>query len=421
MTQNASSRSTQSTPEDHGALRSAYSACRQGTEALFADLDDETFRRQPHPDFSPAGWHLGHIAYTEAKWLLCHAGGEDLPHPELKQTFDVAGLPKSERGESLPDKPAVLDYAAEIRERTWGRLDGTDLKRDGRLWQFVLQHESQHGETVAFLRYLMGDRAPMPEGRLGPMQFEYRPVPGGPVKIGYDNPAAIDNERPCHTVEVPDFAIARYPVTQYQYLRFIETGGYNTQRWWSDAGWAWRRQSGANGPLYWRHGVPDHPVMGVSLYEAEAFARFAGARLPTEFEWEKAAAWDPAAETARRYPWGNEAPEPTTCNHDRIHRGTTPVDVHPQGASPYGVEDMIGNVWEWTSTAFAPYPDFRAWPYEGYSAVYFDGKHFVLRGGSWATRPWSLRASFRNWYVPEARQIFAGFRLARDLTPQRAV
>lgn len=397
------------------ALRAAFAACRAGTEALFADLGDADFRRQPHADFSPPGWHLGHIAYTEAKWLLCHAAGEPLPRPELRETFDVDGLAKAKRGAALPDKPAVLDYAASIRDRTWRCLEATELERDARLWRFVLQHESQHDETITFLRHLLGDRPAGGAGEAGaPLPLDYVQIPGGPVTVGRDDASAIDNERDPHAVHVADFRIARYPVTHAQYARFIEAGGYREPRWWSAAGWDWRAAVDAQRPLYWRDGCANHPVMGVSAHEAQAFARFMGARLPTEAEWEKAASWDPGAGAARSYPWGEALPSPASCNCDRAHKGTTPVDAHPQGASAYGAEDMLGNVWEWTASPFAPYPGFAPWPYHGYSAAYMDGAHLVLRGGSWATRPWAMRASFRNWYLPGIRQILAGFRLAKD-------
>jgi len=394
-------------------LAEAYTVCRAGTYALIDDLGEEEFRRQPDPEFSPAGWHLGHIAYTEANWLLCRCAGEPLPYPEFRTTFDVNGLPKPERGAKLPPKDEVIDYAQDIRARIQGQLDAATYERFGRVWHFVLQHESQHGETITFLRHLMGERAPQSDD--GPaLPIEWIGVPQGPVTIGCDDVAAIDNERPRHAAVLDGFRIARYPVTQGQFARFIEAGGYQERRWWDAEGWAWLEGTGVSAPLYWRNGLPNHPVMGVCAYEAEAFARFAGARLPSEAEWEKAASWNPVSKTASAFPWGQALPGPETCNCDRAHRGATAVDRYPAGRSAYGVEDMMGNVWEWTSSEFRGYGGFEPWPYEGYSQIYFDGKHRVLRGGSWATRPWAMRASFRNWYQPGIRQILAGFRLARD-------
>ena len=415
MTANELSASTPSPPDRRAALEAAFAHCRAGTYALFADLDEDEFRRQPHPDFSPAGWHLGHIAYTEAVWLAGHGAGEALLAPRWKRVFDVDGLPRHQRAENLPAKAAVVGYAEEIRERTLNYLPIAPLAEEERVWRFVLQHEAQHGETITFLRTLMGDTPVVGAGGAAPSpEIEFVEIPAGACSIGSDGLDAIDNERPRHEIIIPDFSISRHPVTQGQFARFIEAGGYGDRRYWSKAGWRWREHAGIAKPLYWRDGCLDHPVSGVGAHEAEAFCRFAGARLPSEAEWEKAASWNPGTGSASAFPWGDALPGPGLANCDRARRGTTPVDRHPAGRGRYGAEDMMGNVWEWTSSIFAPYLGFEAWPYEGYSKIYFDGRHRVLRGGSWASRPWAMRASFRNWYVPETRQILAGFRLARD-------
>jgi ergothioneine biosynthesis protein EgtB len=418
LTANELLASTPSPPDRRAALEAAFAHCRAGTYALFADLDEDEFRRQPHPDFSPAGWHLGHIAYTEAVWLVCHCAGEFLPAPQWKETFDVNGLPKHERADNLPAKATVVGYAEEIRERTLEYLATAPLAEEERVWRFVLQHEAQHGETITFLRNLMGDTPVVGAGGAGDAalspEIEFVGVPAGKCSIGSDGLDALDNERPRHQAEVPGFSISRHPVTQGQFARFIEAGGYGDRRYWSKTGWRWREQTGVTRPLYWRSGTPSHPVCGVNAHEAEAFCRFTGARLPSEAEWEKAASWDPGTASASAFPWGHTLPGPGLANCDRARRGTTPVDRHPAASSHYGAQDMMGNVWEWTSSVFAPYRGFEAWPYEGYSKLYFDGRHRVLRGGSWASRPWAMRASFRNWYVPETRQILAGFRLVRD-------
>lgn len=392
------SESTGSLPERREALRAAFARCRAGTLQQFEDIGEADFRRQPHPGFSPVGWHLGHIAYTEALWLLAEAGGEPLPFPELEPVFHVDGLPKAERG-NLPSVDEVRDYAGAVRERLWRRLETADLDREERLWCFILQHESQHSETIAFLRQYERGCAPCrPEMRPGDFDSEAMvPVPAGPVSVGAGGPWALDNERPRHVIEIGDFRIGRYPVTQAQFRRFIDAGGYRERRWWSAEGWAWRKAERVEAPLYWRPGAEDHPVCGVSWYEAEAYCRYAGARQPTEFEWEKAAAG-----------------AGLDCNHDQTSGGTTPVWAHPAGESMVGARDMLGNVWEWTGSAFTGYPGFAWFPYEGYSRAWFDGRHRVLRGASWASRPWVVRATMRNWYTPDTRQILAGFRIARD-------
>lgn len=227
---------------------------------------------------------------------------------------------------------------------------------------------------------------------------------------------ALDNERGCHTVNLPTYWLDRYPVTWGQYQSFIAAGGYRDRQWWSAAGWQWLQQAKVQVPLQRASDADgaDHPVCGVSAYEAEAYARFVGKRLPTEAEWEKAARWDPIAGQSRTYPWGETPPTAHHCNYGHQVGGTTPVNQYPAGQSAYGCYDLLGNVWEWTVTWFAPYPGFRPYPYVGYSQAYFDQAHRVMRGGSWATYPWGLRSSFRNWYPPQVREVFVGFRCASD-------
>lgn len=228
-------------------------------------------------------------------------------------------------------------------------------------------------------------------------------IPAGEFEQGNNSIEALDNESLAHNVYLDTYYIDRYPVTCRQYRAFIEAGGYQNPQWWSKAGWEWLQIEQVTQPLYWQGNVTwdNHPVWGVSWYEAEAYSRFVGKRLPTEAEWEKA---------ARRNP---QAPALTeNCNCDRLIGKTTPVDAYPGGQSAYGLYDTLGNVWEWTATWFDGYPGFKSFPYTGYSQVYFDQKHRVLKGGSWVTRPWVLRPSFRSWYYPSVRQVFTGFRCA---------
>jgi ergothioneine biosynthesis protein EgtB len=406
---NADSACPPSPAERADWFRDAYAACRAGTLAQLDGLDDRALCAQMHPDFSPLGWHLGHIVYTESLWLLREAG-EMPPRPELAQLFDVAALPKHLRG-NLPGRDALQDYAEAVRRRVLDRLDAAPETAE-RLWHFVLQHESQHGETIAFLKRLAEGAATVFDAGAPAGEEEMIPVPTGPARLGWADDDALDNEGGVHEVFVGDFRIARHPVTQAAYAAFIAADGYRRPEHWSAEGWAWRAAAGVEGPLYWRAGGDRHPVMGVSAHEAEAYCRFVGRRLPTEAEWAKAAAWDPARSRARRVPWGDGPADAAHANIDRARGGTSPVGAFPGGASAYGTLDMLGNVWEWTASPFAAYPGFQSYPYEGFSAAYYDGRHRVLRGGSWATRPWTLRAASRNWYVPETRQILAGFRCA---------
>jgi ergothioneine biosynthesis protein EgtB len=251
-------------------------------------------------------------------------------------------------------------------------------------------------------------------------------IAGGPFEMGSRGyPFAYDNEQPPHTVVLADFRIDRYPVTNAAYAQFIEEGGYRTRSLWSDEGWGWKEKDSIDHPLYWSQGwrvqemfeetdfAPDHPVTGVSWHEACAYARWAGKRLPTEAEWEKAASWDAGSEKKRRFSWGDEA-RGGVANYEFKNWGTTSIEAYQDGASAYGCMDMTGNMWEWTATTFAGYPGFEAYPYPEYSEIWFDGDHRILKGGSWATQLPLLRCSFRNFWRPGFRIAFAGFRCAAD-------
>jgi gamma-glutamyl hercynylcysteine S-oxide synthase len=255
-------------------------------------------------------------------------------------------------------------------------------------------------------------------------------VPGGPFTMGTSaEPWALDNERPAHAVVVPSFYLDTTPVSNAAYEAFIAAGGYDDQRWWSPAGWAHRQRTGLHAPLSWRRegngwlrtrfGVtepvpPAEPVLHVCWYEADAYARWAGRRLPTEAEWEKAARFDPASGRSRRFPWGDADPSPQLANLGQRHLQPAPVGSYAGGAAPCGARQLVGDVWEWVSSDFHPYPGFRAWPYREYSEVFFGGEYKMLRGGSFAVGPVACRSTFRNWDYPVRRQIFAGFRTARD-------
>ncbi len=422
-----------------------------------------------HPDFSPVGWHLGHIAYTESLWILQHLAKHPPIYTEYHRLFAQDGLPKTERV-NLPSLDEIREYLADVRSQVFQYLETAPLAEQLRIWYWLLQHECQHVETMAMVLAMQGRgearggrgkaRGVRSEawgavgaggagGALGAvegckgLENEERGrssvpdtphsslltphlihVPAGEFVMGNESAiAAIDNERPVQRVHLEEYWIDRYPVTCGQYRQFMEAGGYDDPRWWSEAGWQWRLRSQVTQPLYWTDDPEEnlHPVCGVSAYEAEAYARFVGKRLPTEAEWEKAASWNPETQQAQMYPWGTELlsgsqSDAEFCNHCHHVGWTTPVTAYPLNQSPLGCCDMLGNVWEWTSTLFDGYAGFKPYPYAGYSSAYFDQEHWVLRGGSWATRPWALRNSFRNWYYPHMQQMFAGFRCVQVST-----
>jgi len=407
-------------------LRDDLLRSRALTLSLFETVDADTFCHQAHPDFSPVGWHLGHIGFTEGLWLL--EPGADIPFPDYRRLFAADGLPKNQRTQ-LPPFAEICQYLEAIRMRVLERLETVPLMEEEWLWWWLIQHESQHCETISWVLQLQrrsktGQRPSRTSAWGGPLASQGTGtdpfaspmvrVEAGPFEQGNDSLDALDNERSVHTVNLPTFWLDRFPVTQGQYQSFMEAGGYRDPRWWSAAGWRWLQENPVSRPLYWQPDAADHPVCGVSWYEADAYARFVGKRLPTEAEWEKAASWNPATAQRQRYPWGEASPTPHHGNYGHSVGQTTPVRAYPQGQSPVGCYDLLGNVWEWTDTWFHPYPGFQSYPYAGYSRVYFDQQHRVLKGGSWATCAPVIRSAFRNWYHPAIRQHFAGFRCARS-------
>jgi iron(II)-dependent oxidoreductase len=423
------------------SCRTMLEEARERTLALVAPLSEADLRAQHDSLMSPILWDLGHIASFEELWLTRNLDGaiEFVEMPGLYNPFEH---PRATRGElPLPTLAGVVDLLAQVRERTLERLDrvafddANPLLRDGYVYSMVAQHEYQHNETILQTLQLKqgapyhAPRAWNPPARTGNPSGMVR-FPGGDVDIGTDDrSAAYDNERPRHTVSLAPFEIDVAPVTNGAFAEFIADGGYRRDELWSDAGRAWRAESGAEAPKYWQRDgdawitrtmdrtmpVPaDDPVCHVCFYEAEAFANWAGKRLPTELEWEAAASYEPSNGAKRDYVWGNEPPDRTRANVDQLAFGTSPVGAYAANRSPLGCVDMIGNVWEWTASDFLPWPGFRAFPYPEYSEAFFGSEYKVLRGGSWATRPGAIRNSFRNWDYPIRRQIFSGFRCARN-------
>jgi iron(II)-dependent oxidoreductase len=352
-------------------------AVRRRTLDLVAHLSTADLERQIAPIMSPLVWDLGHIAAYEDLWLVHRHAGQELLRPDLAALYDAFETPRAVRGDlailAYDDAVAYMDA---VRARTVAALDA--VGPDPVVHEMVLQHELQHTETMRQAMAIAGllppgeprlpDLGPGPQGRDAWLR-----VPAGTHALGAPTHRfSYDNERPLHAVHVDGFAIARRPVTNATWLRFVEGGGYVRREWWSAEGWAWKEEYDiTHDPRVaaGRAGGLGAPACHVSWFEAEALARWCGARLPSEAEWEKAA----------------------------------------------GRLDGVGRVWEWTASTFGGYPGFRPHPYREYSEVFFGDEYYVLRGGSWATHPRVATTTFRNWDLPERRQIFAGVRLARDL------
>jgi len=419
------------------ALAEARARFRSVTDAF----EESVLRRQHDVLMSPLLWDLAHVPNYEDLWLVRALGGAPT-QDGLDGLYDAFQQPRNVR-EALPLlglEPAHA-YGDAVRARALERLVDADvspdaaepLQRHGFVHSMVAQHEHQHTETILAAVQLLPPaeghqlRAP-PTRRGGPIHGDEVLVAGGPFTMGTPDPRALDNERPPHVVEVAPFWMDAAPVTNERYQRFIAAGGYEEPTWWTEAGWAWRQEADLTTPKFWRRdgdgwlrlrfghleAVPaGEPVQHVCWYEADAYARWAGRRLPTEPEWEKAARHDPDTGTSHRWPWGDLEPTSAHANLGHGFLGPAPVGAYPLGVSPSGCHQMVGDVWEWLASDFQPYPGFQAHPYPEYSAVFFGDGHKMLRGGSWATHASVGRVTFRNWDLPIRRQIFAGFRTAR--------
>lgn len=352
-------------------------AARERTLALVTDLEDEQLQHVHSPLMSPLVWDLGHIAAYEDLWLAHRHGELALLRPDLADLYDAFETPRAVRGdiEALGPRDARA-YLEAARTRTVETIAERGVG-DGVVCEMVIRHELQHGETMRQTLAIAGllpaaDAAVMQRPlHGGEIPEEWIDVAAGPFAMGAPPDGfAYDNERPRHRAQTAGFQIAQYPVSNAQWLAFSEQGGYERREWWTQQGWAWRCEQDETHHPAIAAGHPQAPACHVCWFEAEAFAVAHSARLPSEAEWEKAAI-------------------------------STPL---------HG----LGRVWEWTQTAFDGYPGFVAHPYREYSEVFFGDSHYVLRGGSWATDARVANPRFRNWDLPQRRQIFAGVRLARD-------
>ena len=414
---------------------------RDRTLLLISGLSDEDLHRQHDPLMSPIIWDVGHIAHFEELWLTQNLDGP-IEFSEMPGLYNPLEHPRATRASlALPTLAEMTERLQEIRTRVLDRLDTLEwdddnpLLQGGYVYNMVLQHEYQHNETILqTLQLKKGEpyRAPrkITFARRPPADPEMVLFDGGRVTIGTnDRSTAYDNERPRHEMSLRPFSIDRAPVANGRYLEFMSENGYEREELWSDAGRGWLAESGTTAPKFWtREGDawvtrtmdatrpvdPARPVCHVCYYEAEAFAKWDGKRLPTEFEWEAAASWDPSTASAHNFPWGDSPADRESANIDQLAFDTAPIGTYDRNVSPIGCYGMIGDVWEWTSSDFNGYPGFQSFPYKEYSKEFFGAEYKVLRGGSWATRPGAIRNTFRNWDYPIRRQIFSGFRCARD-------
>jgi iron(II)-dependent oxidoreductase len=437
---------------------------------LVADLSDEQMIGPRLAIVNPPLWEIGHVAWTQEFWALRHLRGVKPFFDHGDRLYNSTDVAHDTRWELLlPTRASTLAYMSEVLDRCIERIDGkSELSADEYYFYWLTTfHEGMHTEALAYTRQTLGYPPPAFVKHSTPAALDQRAcpgdveIPGGRFIIGAskDFPFVFDNEKWAHEVEVKPFRIARAPVTNGEFLEFVEEDGYRERKYWSADGWRWLESGGApqleksfakffnktlnepveiaafkerlDHPVYWRRLANGHwqqriydryvllnedlPVVHVSWYEAEAYCRWAERRLPTEKEWEVAASGEFSADGAglsarrRRYPWGDRAPSAEVANLDWRAGGLVEVGAHGAGDSAFGCRQMIGNLWEWTADDFMPYPGFSVDPYKEYSEPWF-GTHKVLRGGCWATSSLLIHNSWRNFYTPDRRDVWAGFR-----------
>lgn len=417
---------------DATALARDLVSSRNRASAMIADLNGTQLLGPRLQTVNPPLWEIAHVAWFQEYWCLRFRGTDALGTsvmPAADALYDSARVAHDVRWDlPLPSIEATLAYREEVLERVLRRLE-REPESSHLLYfvQLAIFHEDMHAEAFHYTRQTLAYADPFPAsaGDSGAPSRRHEDVdlPGGSFHLGAArNGFVFDNEKWAHPIQVGPFRIARTAVTNAEYLEFVESGGYLRREWWSEDGWAWRSAAQLAAPRYWvQQGNrrlqrrfdettalrTDHPVMHVNWHEAQAYCRYAGRRLPTEAEWEYAAAWSAASAMKRRYPWGEAAPCADRANLEGAD--LVGVDRNPQGDSDCGCRQLIGNVWEWTQSEFVPYPGFVADPYKEYSQPWF-GTHKVLRGGSFSTTRRLIRNTWRNFYTPERSDIFAGFR-----------
>lgn len=408
------------------------------TLRLVDSLRDEQWTGPYLPTVNPPLWEVGHVAWFLERWCLRHPQWPHAPSllPHADALYDSSRIAHVARWFlPLPAPAATLRYLERVTEAVLAQLAADDAPAQWRYFvELSLYHQDMHNEAFTYTWQTLGHawqggeqaggRSSLPGADSGTGDADDIVIGGGVLNMGArpEDGFLFDNEKWAHEVRVAPFAISRTAVSNGDFLRFVEDGGYLDRRWWDPAAWRWRSARGLHQPPYWRrrdgqwearrfaHWLPLQPglpVMHVSAWEAEAYCRWAGRRLPTEAEWEFAAATAPGGGAPRRYPWGDEAPDSQRAN--LAGPGPVAADAQPAGDSGWGCRQMLGNVWEWTASVFAPYPGFAPDPYVDYSQPWF-GTHRVLRGGSFATAPRLARNGFRNFYTPDRYDVFAGFR-----------
>jgi gamma-glutamyl hercynylcysteine S-oxide synthase len=405
---------------------------------LTDDLSTEQLMGPMLPIVNPVLWEIGHVGWFHEYWTLRRAHGEAPILERADGLWNSSEVAHATRWElDLPDRDDVFGYMKDVLGRQLDRLGRGIDGRARYFYELAIRHEDMHVEALAYTRQTLGYARPEslgPAATHGPGAWPGdAEVPGGRWRLGstrFDG-FVFDNEKWAHDMTIAPFRIAKAPVTNAEFAAFVDAGGYLNREFWSDSGWAWREHANAERPVYWlesdggrrtwrRYDKAEPlalhvPVTFVNWYEADAWCRWAKRRLPTEAEWEAAAVGERVADGSRlaggkrRWPWGEAQPNAGLANLDFVSDEPHQVAALPAGDSAFGCRQMIGNMWEWTSSDFVPFPGFTADPYADYSQPWF-GTRKVLRGGSWATSARIARPGYRNFFTPERNDVIAGFR-----------
>jgi ergothioneine biosynthesis protein EgtB len=428
-------------------LLQRYRRNRARTRALFNLLAEQAYYNQPIALRHPIVFYEGHLPGFSFNTFVKKGLGRPSIDPPLEELFargiDPAELSADHIARSWPSRSEVRAFIDEADRHVVDAMSNAAIDQAGHPLLnraeaafAILEHEEMHQETLLYmfhrlpfeLKVVPAEYQPDTEGTV--VENEWVEIPAGRATLGVDRGTltfAWDNECPAYSVGVREFSIERHDVTNAQFMEFVEAGGYRDPRWWTADDWDWRQSDDRQYPSFWEFDghewfwramfarvplPPSWPVF-VTLAEASAFARWRGVRLPTEAEFQRAAYGSPEGE--RRHPWGNADPGPIHGAFDFSSFDPVPAGSHPEEASAWGVEDLVGNGWEWTSTAFAPFPGFQAIPsYPEYSADFFDGQHFVMKGASPVTARQLLRPTFRNWFRPRYPYVYATFRCVKS-------
>ncbi|MBS0546165.1 MAG: SUMF1/EgtB/PvdO family nonheme iron enzyme [Proteobacteria bacterium] len=411
---------------------------RHRTRRLTEELSSSELMGPRIDIVNPMLWEIGHVGWFHEYWTLRHAHGQVPLIERSDRLWDSSAVAHATRWQlDLPDRAGTFEYLADVLARQEDRLGGAVDDGARYFYELALRHEDMHVEALTYSRQTLSYAPPTGLGDAGRPDAGSLPddvtIPGGLWRLGSTaaDGFVFDNEKWAHETMVAPFRIARTPVTNAEFAAFVDAGGYGAREFWSDAGWTWRERRGAERPVYWqtrRDGVwgarryraieelaPRAPVVFVNWFEADAWCRWAGRRLPSEAEWEVTTIGMPTtdgtrlADGHRRWPWGDQPPTATRANLDFAFDGPVEVGACADGDSAFGCRQMIGNVWQWTASDFLPFERFAADPYVDYSQPWF-GTRKVLQGGCWATSRRIARPAYRNFFTPDRNDVFAGFR-----------